>query len=493
MNAQQFVHTPLDKTTPNIRLLQIRPYQSDNDRPICSITTHTLDNECPPFIALSYVWGRDKATNDIELDARTFRVRSNLWSALHQLSNCQLDVEAEYFWIDAICINQEDNDERAHQVGMMSKIYQGAAAVVAWLGPSLRDSDIAIKAIGQLSPDLEPGQEPADKRSRDALRNLFHRPYFRRLWVVQEVVLAKKVWVMCGRLVCSWGQLQKTLDWSSQTYYASQLIRAKQGDWGYHLEREPLTLDKLMLSVGSRECTDAKDKVYALLSLVPRCEIHSDILPVDYGVSREELFYRVTRYLRETHCWRLMWPYSFDIPNYDRIGEQLQIPRGKIVSHGRMQSVVGGIQQLAAVVPMYTKYPHREPWASMNWNTWLNGWTTWILRDLDELLNSLGIKTSSIDNTYESIMRNGNNFGGPDGWTGWTDYEREIKVALRLRNGETWDRVGFVLKKASGCSCPSDKYLQVPPIVCTEQSDRSRRRQALLSWIQMAKSHLGLG
>ncbi|KIM94077.1 hypothetical protein OIDMADRAFT_136612, partial [Oidiodendron maius Zn] len=83
------------------------------------------------YVALSYVWGGSGAPATIELEGRSFTVTPNLYSALKNLRHRS---QNRYLWVDAICINQADMEERNHQVSQMCFIYEQAAAVLMWLG-----------------------------------------------------------------------------------------------------------------------------------------------------------------------------------------------------------------------------------------------------------------------------------------------------------------------------------------------------------------------
>jgi hypothetical protein len=224
MESREYIYLSLDKTKKSIRLLQINPPQPNNDSLTCTLTPFIVDEKCPPYIALSYTWGRRPPKHEIQLNGHTFQVRPNLLSALRQLPECKGRVKASYFWIDAICINQTDTSERNHQVAMMRDIYSRATAVFAWLGPGFPGSDLAMEALRHDEPGIENDAEPATARSRLALNKLFNNPYFTRLWVVQEFILAKDLWILCGAQMCTWTQFRTTLYWNSQTQL--QALRA---------------------------------------------------------------------------------------------------------------------------------------------------------------------------------------------------------------------------------------------------------------------------
>ena len=95
-----------------------------------SLKTYSRDN-APPYEALSYVWGSPHRTESMECNGQNFPITESLDAALrHNRSSCS----PRLFWIDQICINQSDLDERRQQVTIMREIYADAKMVTAWLG-----------------------------------------------------------------------------------------------------------------------------------------------------------------------------------------------------------------------------------------------------------------------------------------------------------------------------------------------------------------------
>ncbi|KAI1035135.1 hypothetical protein LB503_011723 [Fusarium chuoi] len=194
------------------------------------------------FIALSYVWGYPKRKEGeppylITVDSVAFEVGPNLYFTLAQLSRSIRIRQGFKVWIDAICINQADLDERSQQVTRMRDIYQSAWQVVIWLGPEEHDSSLAISALYWLARESEQAQPmerfyteefsvdlrplviiwPRYKSSmkKDVYRALFHfftRPYWRRMWIVQEVAMGNmNSPVLCGNSCISWNELYKAV------------------------------------------------------------------------------------------------------------------------------------------------------------------------------------------------------------------------------------------------------------------------------------------
>ena len=134
----------------------------------CSLQKFPL-SESPPYTALSYVWGTDNPTRELRLNGKAILVRDNLHAFLCHIKptpddclsvsdqkqyspsydeECRVrsmptkDVptaEVGYLWVDALCIDQGNNDEKMHQVAGMGRIYSRASRIVCWLGENCKD------------------------------------------------------------------------------------------------------------------------------------------------------------------------------------------------------------------------------------------------------------------------------------------------------------------------------------------------------------------
>lgn len=116
---------------------------STNDNIDCNLATFAL-SDAPLYRALSYVWGSINETVAITLNDFEFQATTNLFVALQRLCH---KPPGTYFWIDALCINQEDMDEKSHQVPFMHHIYLQAQQVMMWLGKEENDSQLAMSMI----------------------------------------------------------------------------------------------------------------------------------------------------------------------------------------------------------------------------------------------------------------------------------------------------------------------------------------------------------
>jgi hypothetical protein len=132
-----------------------------------------------------------------------------------------------YIWADAICINQNDINEKSAQVTMMDRIYSSATYVTAWLGPPDEHSDVAIQTLNTLHSHLkafkESEIEPFSGRNKDkyaeagipyisrrdwvSLGSLYQRQWFRRAWIVQEALLPPSLLMYIGAKTIQWRAL----------------------------------------------------------------------------------------------------------------------------------------------------------------------------------------------------------------------------------------------------------------------------------------------
>lgn len=308
---------PLERN--QIRILTLSASRMDEAQIQCSLKS--FDNP-PPYIALSYTWGDQTKTNTILVDDQPFDATENLENALKHLRDAEKDL---YFWVDAICINQRDEDEKEHQLQLMPTIFSQAQETRVWLGAGEETSDRAIDLINKLSHIHLEAAGKADAREAEianwalsgtsrpwtddvdlvALQDLLIRDYWYRVWVVQEIAMSKKVSIFCGRRELSWNSVlnatefmiphteigwiiyshvarnpslkrtssqggnDKTLHDGMQRILSIQSVRNDKLEPGDHEERPPDSLLFLLSNHRSTEATEARDKYYALAGLVP--------------------------------------------------------------------------------------------------------------------------------------------------------------------------------------------------------------------------------
>lgn len=166
----------------SIRLLRLMPHQ-DEDAPIrCRLFNYPLhdsDKGTHLYETLSYVWGSSDRPQSILLGDYDFPVTANLLAALKRLRDRFLE---RVVWVDAICINQKDVEERSRQVQAMAMIYAKSSRVLVWLGQAEPDGDHALEAI-RAAAEERPAKPSVDKTNHEAILRLLQRPWFQRIWV----------------------------------------------------------------------------------------------------------------------------------------------------------------------------------------------------------------------------------------------------------------------------------------------------------------------
>lgn len=288
----------LSRETNEIRLVEVLP--GNTSAPVrCRISTYAI-NEVPEYTALSYTWGRPDPDCTIELNDHRAPVRKNLWRFLHQIRRLS-QWHGTKFWIDAICINQSESNERSHQVGLMAQIYSGALRVLVWLGPGYAHGDVAFRALRSVN------QRPSRKfwwRSEGAgLRQLCERSYWTRLWVVQELVIAKDTTLLCGAESLPWQALIDVIDgnvsqirtYRQQTNLeleATMNSRAASMIAQIRQAKDVDSLWKQVLFSTHLGCSELKDKVFALLGTAGYG--HEQIIP-NYDLPLYEVLNSVVR------------------------------------------------------------------------------------------------------------------------------------------------------------------------------------------------------
>lgn len=242
----------------------------------------------PPYIAVSYTWGTGAPTKHIYLNGSKVLVRENLYWCLYYI---HLNPHWKHIWVDFISIDQQSVQERNEQVHSMHTIYGGASLVIAWLG-------------------LEPGQEfrshvpstELDYDSSDLREHASHlaqRPFWSRRWVVQEMLLAVDVSILCGAYCISWNLFKQWLICdeltSFETLGALPFLLNKDSESIYFPNH---SLEELLLVYRHTNCQDPRDRVFALLGLLAAEEREAigAAFP-DYSLSHTEVVAKTVQHL----------------------------------------------------------------------------------------------------------------------------------------------------------------------------------------------------
>lgn len=272
-----------------------------------------------PYQALSYAWGTNKAADWIYLDGMEFSVTDNLYRALKQIRDrvawgdegkSQSRFFSRTLWVDAICINQQDDAEKSQQVTFMAAIYSGAKGLVIWLGECSDDDSMGLRrAVMQRDSSAE------DKNV--ALRLLGQASWFRRRWIVQELMLSSKGvrHVLCGQASFRFEQLvlrlrscaifQSHFTVNGMSHLPPPLIRMfyaanpllvdfqiREKPWERRILLENLT------HYADLECGLRADRVFSLLGISEDADRFMFQYPVDYSHKQDssQVFINLAKY-----------------------------------------------------------------------------------------------------------------------------------------------------------------------------------------------------
>jgi hypothetical protein len=282
--ATGYKYTPLEGAQ-SFRLLQILPAVEDSEEIHCKIEEFDRESElCPPYIALSYTWGDANVTIPITLNGQPLSVTTNLHSALMHMRRMMPNIMV---WIDAISIDQEHPEERGHQVAQMRAIYSDAKRVIIWLGPAPDWGNVAqlfeeMEAHHRLCPrDFTVDGACASFYGPESARLLHYLgdlSYWTRIWIVQEIVVAKRVVVMCGGGTIGWRMFAYFVKLAYYGHFVepgeeSELVLQRPNLAPtiinlMHWRLKGVTLADALSRTSECQATDYRDKVYAILGLV---------------------------------------------------------------------------------------------------------------------------------------------------------------------------------------------------------------------------------
>lgn len=290
------------------------------------------------YEALSYCWGDGALKRQISCSHRNIDITANLYNALSDLRD--LDKQ-RILWVDQLCINQQDDEEKKKQVQLMTTIYSQALQVLIYLGKPDTATTGALESIRYLDQRLMPlyirnffqisgyinipikwwdklpvtQPIPRDDVNWDPIVNLLHTPWFQRTWIIQEAVLPKNGRVILGNQSVPWPMFERVIDamvtyrrlvenipglfydeeihtkfnliassrWTRHSIKANRRILFERLTTGSsHKQESPKLLD-LIASSRSFGCSNPRDKVYGMLG-VTRQNTDSPYLAPEYSI-----------------------------------------------------------------------------------------------------------------------------------------------------------------------------------------------------------------
>ncbi|KAL8793019.1 MAG: hypothetical protein Q9195_004423 [Heterodermia aff. obscurata] len=300
----------------HIRLLVIEPGHS-GELLHCSLEHVDLDAE-PQFNALSYCWGDISETRTIFCEGSSVSVTKNLYDALVRLRKLDL---ATKIWVDAVCINQKDKAEKKKQIHLMRRIYQQSEICFAWLGPHTELDALAFQLLNTIHDYLEIhsgdqnghslkpgkifGKDSTTPGEWDGISRLFARPWFERVWTLEEFVLPRQALIMCGKFSFDAIRFLEVVEFIHSNeletlmldveggYLQSLKVAALRKE--FHGQSSGIDLFDTLRNARDRDAFDARDKVLGVLGICQTDLIWTEAL--GYHMSPEEIYVHVAKQL----------------------------------------------------------------------------------------------------------------------------------------------------------------------------------------------------
>lgn len=282
----------------------------------------SLDGKPLFYTALSYTWGPPVFDCPIECNGAVKQITRTLDSALRHLRH---STESIMLWVDQLCINQDDNAEKARQVPLMALVYQRALNTVIWLddrpdGGAFTVLEAIHRNLGDLALDEQPASVFEDfvdrgylphgfdvRKTWEVLQGLFDRWWFTRTWIIQEALLSQTAFVRCGESKISWHDLGlytgTAVDSGFYRWLQREVSHTIAGEtpliaFGAMVTRELDSQKDFLATQGAMrlsllvaledcryaKCTEPRDKVYGVLGLC------NDQIRPDYEKSLAQVY-----------------------------------------------------------------------------------------------------------------------------------------------------------------------------------------------------------
>lgn len=338
-----FIHQPLSRARKSIRGLEVL---DDPNVIQCKVWETYLRSD---YTALSYMCGPSIPQKSILINGLCYKVGANLWAFFDEVRRRK---DTSTFWVDAVCINQQNIEGKTYQVKFMGEIYSQAGRVISWLGRCDKKMDELLVRLSRLS---DPSRSTADifdilsvtkqaliKRQdtkhgdtvSDLLLKLFCNPYWGRTWVVQEITLSDERvrQVLYGSTSLPWASLSVLVDYCNGL---GDMWRPGSGIKYDHLgqlqssflgkycksSRDLLTLTEpqqrsaLLRNFGETLCSDIRDRIFTLRMIVN----DPDFVDVDYRMTPAIVFF--------SSLSRFLTVWQIDEQRHLRVLTSLELPR----------------------------------------------------------------------------------------------------------------------------------------------------------------------
>lgn len=348
----------------NLRIITLHPGEPHDDISI-SLTETKFDKNNPPYYeALSYVWGpKDNPLPVFVKDEQPIPKAEDVTSASPQLSrtgtpdwimvtqnlavalvHLRSKTDARTFWIDALSINQADDEEKGPQVAMMGQIFCHAFRVIAWLGPEESGSSRAMERMGYIGSqiivdwntltvtrapncdksnivDATAEELPLSSDDVEATYHLVARPWFDRLWIRQEIHLANcQAAIMCGSSELLWTAFRRALAWlyskmDDLSSVFEPMFNKLLSMQGLIYQSSDMPILDIRQRFGNAQCQDPRDRIFAILEMLSEDDREACPSP-DYNSPVEEVYRRVVEgHLRKFRSLEILRECEMDAPS----------------------------------------------------------------------------------------------------------------------------------------------------------------------------------
>jgi len=311
-----------------LRLVLLRPSRELQNPLECYLISTTLSN-CENdlldhYTALSYVWGDPSHRVSIKVAGQALSITASLDTALRHLRDSS---RTRRIWADAICINQNDSEERNQQVRQMASVYATAQHTVIWIGEGNAETDELFKTLKSIASQRLLGKSAGTSHTMEvsqqvrlsATQTILARQWFRRVWVLQELVRSCDPWVQCGTFLVKWQDLKNVIMTNARDIGAEKvqvvedmarlhsehhLSRFRHLS-GYNSEDPMSVAGRLLTLLISRRALgvqDPRDRLFAHVGLLGSVNLDESLLrliEVDYGKEESLVFFEVARFLTE--------------------------------------------------------------------------------------------------------------------------------------------------------------------------------------------------
>jgi hypothetical protein len=401
------VYTPLKKW--QIRLLQLLPGDAEDELQGELLVADVVEGmngaviheeqTLVNFRTISYAWGDPKFTDTVSIRQYRMGITPTLGLALREL---RWSGDSQYIWADAVCINQDDDDEKSSQVQRMATIFSKSVMTIVYLGPAAEHTALAMEHLKPKSRDVESEDESRSRLLLAGLIDIYTRPWMRRVWVQQEVRVANQIDVKCGHTGLSFANFQRgitklqTLAKTVEPAYdisghttkccnALKAMRATSAMDNLILEHERLekkqsyecqcynqtglrtNIECVLSQCNDLLATNPRDRIYGLLGLTNchfnapayfRTEERGASLDVNYSKPTSVVFQDLTKYIIDRdHSLTIL----FEHQPISGAGNDLSLPSWcpdwRVFRHRRDPRVTDN----------YTKYRTMPEEAAMRW------------------------------------------------------------------------------------------------------------------------------